>query len=147
MSVNYNAIPRQVVVRAAAALAGAGAYVASAEVFCVDYRSLVLYLSYDENAATANGAVSFFLEVRPFASTDWYRQSVYAPGIVAAGADVASLIQREVLSYTPVGTAVERWVYGPVALGQGVEAFRLQCAESGDVAQPGTFGAIAVLGM
>jgi len=147
MSVNYNAIPRQVVVRAAAALAGAGAYVASAEVFCVDYRSLILYLSYDENAATANGAVTYFLEVRPATSTTWYRLSAYAPGVVAAGANVASLLQAEGISFTPVGAGLEGVVYGPVSLGQGVEAFRLQCAESGDVAQPGTFGVVAVLGM
>ena len=139
--------PPTVVVRAPAALAGAGAYVASAEVPCAGFGQLTLYFTYDEDAGTVAGAVSYFVEVRPAGSALWHRLSVYAPGVVAAGVTTVSLIQAELLSFTPVGVAAEGWVYGPVLLGHAVEAFRVSCAESGAVGFPGVLGIIAEMGV
>jgi len=144
---NPNMIPAVVTVRAAAALPAAGAYEASAEVPCAGYRWLSLYLSYDEDPATAAGAVTYFVELRPAGSTVWYADPSWTTAAVAAGADTVEHLQRRHFVYTPVGTATERWRH-PMVIGlDGVEAFRVQCAESGAVGAPGVFSAVAEMAL
>ena len=69
--------------------------------------------------------------------------SAYAVGPVVAGADTASMIQREVASYRAVGAAAEGFVWGPLALRGTVEDLRMVANETGDVNNPGGF-AVAV---
>ena len=66
--------------------------------------------------------------------------SAYAVGVVAAGADTASLIQRENATYTSTGAAAEAVAWGPIALRGTVEDLRIVANETGDNANPGNFG-------
>lgn len=144
---NLNMIPSVVTVRAPAALPAAGAYAVSPEVQCAGFRALALYLSYDEDAGTAAGAVTYYVQVRYAGSTAWYDLPSYTQAAVAPGADTIEHEQRVRHVYTPVGTGLETWAPPVITLGAAVEAFRLQCAESGAAGFPGVFGAVAQMGL
>lgn len=126
------------VFRAAAILPAAGAYdAAPLELDCPEFNFLTLYLTY--TAGNAGGAVSFYFEVSPdSAGATWYRASMYDAGILAAGVDVNSNIQREIIIYTAVGVADEPVIFGPLVLQSGIQRMRISCAESGVVLAPGT---------
>ena len=57
--------------------------------------------------------------------------------MVAAGADAASLEQRESILYTSTASGAETSVFGPLELDGTVERLRVACAEVGAVATPG----------
>lgn len=69
-----------------------------------------------------------------------FSMSAYAVGVVVAGADTASLIQRESVTYTSVGALTEAIVWGPIALQGTVERLRFVADETGDEDNPGDFG-------
>jgi hypothetical protein len=127
--------------RAAAALAGAGAWdAAPLEIATAGYAHLTLFLEYTRGAA--GGAFDFQLQVSPtsadIAGEDWYPQSLYAAGAVAAGADTQSRVQREYVTYASQGAAIETFIYGPLLIAGGAERIRVRARESGSVGNPGT---------
>lgn len=138
-----------VTVRAAAALAGAGAWDAAPTEFSVaGFRWITLYISYTRGAA--GGAMDFQVESSPYSADvvgaeSWFDQSEFAPAILAAGVDSASRIQRETVTYAATGAAIENFVYGPIEFGSSVERMRIPCRESGVVGTPGTAHLVGVL--
>lgn len=135
-----------VTVRAAAALPLAGAWdAAPTEVACAGFSWVTFYLTYTRGAA--GGAVDFQIHTSPYAADlagveDWFYQSIYSPGAVAAGADTTSNVQRELVTYGSTAAGAETFVYGPVILDGTVERLRVRCRESG---VPGTVGACHVV--
>lgn len=137
-----------VVIRASAALPGAGAYDATpTETVVSGCGHFTLYFQYTRGAA--GGSFGFRIDTSPFpvdqgVYQNWFRMALYSPGALAAGADVASNIQREAITYQATGAAIEMFVYGPVELRGTVERIRVACAEIGAVGTPGT---LTILGM
>jgi hypothetical protein len=140
------AVPFQVA-RTSVALAGAGAYDASPlAMICAGFDSAVLYFSYTRGGAA--GAFKFKIEVSPHASDsstydNWFQATIYDGGTVTAGADTTSTTQREEVSYTATSANEEKFAYGQVQLGGGIQRMRVVCAESGNVGAPGTLQALA----
>lgn len=137
-----------VVLRAAAVLPGAGAWdAAPLEINTVGVRYATFYMSYIR--AGAGGAVDFYFETSPM-SVDalvppiWWQQSIFAGGMMVAGTDIASRIQREFVTYQAIGALREDFIYGPIDLGLCAERIRMFARESGAVGTPGTFGVGAV---
>ena len=91
--------PKLVTFRAAAALPAAGAWdAAPLVVFTEDSDDVAIYLSYTRGGA--GGSVRIRIEVSPYSLDmpvvqSWYYPSVKSVGAFAAGADVASALQRE----------------------------------------------------
>jgi hypothetical protein len=77
------------------------------------------------------------------AGASWFQLSLESPGVLAAGADVASRFQRENLTYQSTAAGAQAWAFGPVLLGGTVERLRVAAAESGSIANPGTLQIIA----
>jgi hypothetical protein len=132
--------------RASAALPAAGAFDAAPLVVAsIPANAVQLYLEYTRGGAA--GAFAFYIEVSPLSAdgvgADWYRMSMYDPGVLAAGADVVSNIQRERVVYTATGAAIETFTYGPIMLQGNVERIRFVAAESGNVGAPGTLAVYA----
>lgn len=140
----------EIVLRAAAALPGAGAWDAvPLEASVQNCDGLTLYLSYTRGAA--GGGFDFQLQASPRLINDgtlqnWYPPSVYAAGVLAAGADTQSRLQREYATYQATGAAIETAIYGPIRLARNVARVRLLCRESGVPATPGTVHVSGVLG-
>jgi hypothetical protein len=141
-------IDNPVTVRAAAALPAAGGWDATpTEVACAGFNWMMLYFTYTQGAA--GGAVDFQMHVSPYAADiagveDWFYQSVYGAGAVAAGADTTSNVQRELVTYGSTAAGAETFVYGPVILDGTVERLRVRCRESGATANPGDCHVVAV---
>jgi hypothetical protein len=136
----------QQVVRVSAVLLGAGAYDATPlELCCPGFDFVTLFGTYTR--AGAGGSVRMLLDFSA-ASTGavWYRKSLYGPAVVAAGADAASLEQRESLLYTSTAVGAELFMFGPIELDGTVERLRVACAEVGAVATPGTCELLARFG-
>lgn len=131
-------IPNNVRIRAAAALPPAGADWTSAWIPCRNFLWATFYIQYQRGGAA--GAVTFHLEFRIARYAGAYPMSAYAVGVVAAGADTASIIQREVVTYTAVGAGAEAVIWGPIAMRAGVEDLRMVANETGNAGSPGTFG-------
>ena len=102
-------------------------------------------LSFAYTRGALNGAFDFQLQLSlysvaanaPAGAGEWMDESLYASGIVAAGADTTSLVQAEIQSFTSQGAAQEVFVYGPIAL-SSIERLRIPARESGVVGTPGT---------
>ena len=131
--------------RASAILLAAGAWdVAPTEIAIADASVSTLLFSYTRGGAA--GAFDFRIEVSPYATTaqapagsvEWIQTAQYAGGVLAAGADTVSFIQRERITYTATGAAQEAFVYGPLEFAGTVERLRINAAESGNVGAPGT---------
>jgi len=141
-------IDNPVTVRAAAALPVAGAWDATpTEVACAGFNWVTFYITYTRDAA--GGAVDFQIHTSPYAADqagveDWFYQSIYAAGAVAAGADTTSNVQREVITYGSTAAGAETFVYGPVSLDGTVERLRVRCCESGVPGSPGDCHIVAV---
>jgi hypothetical protein len=139
-------IDNPVTVRAAAALPLAGAWdAAPTEVACAGFNWAMFYFTYTQGAA--GGAVDFQIHTSPYAADlagveDWFYQTIYGAGAVAAGVDTTSNVQREVITYGSTAAGAETFVYGPVVLNGTVERLRVRCRESG---VPGTVGACHVV--
>ena len=130
-------------VRLTAALEDAGAWATSDWISCSSFYWLTCYFEYEQGAA--DGAVEWYLEFRPGpitpgATLGAYPMSAYAVGPVVAGADTASLVQRERVTYTSTAAGAEGFAWGPVAIQGTVEDFRLWSRETGVVGTPGDFG-------
>jgi hypothetical protein len=109
-----------------------------------------LHFTYTRGAA--GGAFDWQLEVShysvvgivPAGASEWVTMSLYAAGVVAAGGDTTSLIQRELISYEATGAGAEDFVF-VVALDGLIERVRIRARESGAVGTPGTLQITAVL--
>lgn len=137
--------------RASAPLPAAGAWDATpTEQNVAGASAMTLYFTYTRGAA--GGAFDWQLWVSPYSvaalapagAEEWTAESIYAPGVVAGGADVQARAQREYQTYQATGAAVEAFVFGPIAL-DGVERIRVRARESGVVGTPGTLQIAAEL--
>jgi len=139
----YPTISNPVTLRASAALAAAGAWdAAPTEVIIGTTSRIMLYFEYTRGAA--GGAFDWKIETALPAGTDWYQTTIEAPGVMIAGADVQSFVQRNYRTYSSTAAAVERFVYGPVEI-DAVEGWRIAARESGVVGTPGTLEIMAMI--
>lgn len=107
-------------------------------------HNLTLNFTYIRGAA--GGAFDWQLQISiyavaanvPTGADEWVTQSIYAPGVVAAGADTGSRVQREFNTYQAVGATAESFPIGPIELSGTVERIRVRARESGVVGDPGT---------
>lgn len=130
-------------IRAVDALPAAGAWEIGAWFPCAGFHWLSLYIHYQRGAA--GGAVEFYLLFRPGpitpgAALGTFQMSAYAVGPVVVGADTASQLQRESVTYTSTGAAAEGPIFGPIALRGTAEYFAINCRETGVPGTPGNFG-------
>lgn len=133
--------------RASAALPAAGAYdTAPTELFCPNFKSVMLSVAYTRGGAA--GAFDFIVETSPASSgAVWHRATLYAGAAVVAGSDSQSNIQREAVEYQATGAAIERIAFGPILLNGTVERIRVSARETGNIAAPGTLAITANFGM
>lgn len=144
-----NAHPRgytnPVNLRASAALPAAGAWDATpTESSSAFSEQLMLTFTYTRGAA--GGAFDWQLWTSiysvaanvPAGAEEWSSESVYSGGVLAAGADVQSRVQREYQAYEATGAAAESFAYGPIALSGTIERIRVRARESGVILTPGT---------
>lgn len=143
--------PKLVTLRASAALPAAGAWDAAPTVmFAEDTDHVTLYASYTRGGAA--GSVRIRVEVSPYSLDmagveDWFCPSVKQVGAFAAGADVASALQRESgVLYTATGAAIENVLYGTIELGRAAARMRVYAQEVGNVAAPGTLHVVGLMG-
>lgn len=143
----YPVITQPVTVRAAAILLAAGAWdAAPLEIAVPGFEKGTFFFSYTRGAA--GGAFDYSIEVSPYSADQlivqsWYQMSEYAPGILAAGVDTQSRVQREYITYQAIGAAIENFISGPIEISRNIERIRLNVRESGDVANPGTVHIVA----
>ena len=139
----YPAITNPVTLRTSAALPAAGAWDATPLSAIVGTTSRInLYFEYTRGAA--GGAVDWKIETALPAGTEWYQTTIESPGIMVAGSDIQSYVQRNHRTYTSTGAAIERFVYGPIEI-EAAEQFRVVARESGVVGNPGTFEVLAII--
>jgi hypothetical protein len=137
------------VIRAVAVLPAAPAWDATPlEINTVGVHYATFYMSYIRGAI--GGAVDFYFEISPMsvdpvAPPTWWRQTLYAGGILAAGVDTQSRVQREYVTYGSTGALLENFVWGPIDLGLSAERIRMFARESGVPGTPGTFGVGAIM--
>ena len=133
----------QQVARVSAVLLGAGAFdAAPLELACPGFDFVTFFVTYTR--AGAGGSVRLRPEFSPVsAGAVWHQKALYGPAVVAAGADAASLEQRESILYTSTAAGAETSVLGPFDLNGTVERLRVACAEVGAVATPGTCEVLA----
>lgn len=136
----------QQIMRAAAALPGAGAYdAAPLERYCNSFNTVTLFFTYTRGGA--GGAFAFRMDVSPDGvGATWFRQSLYAAAAVATGADSQSDVQREAIEYGATGAGAETFVFGPIQLAGACERIRVAAAETGNVGAPGNLAIRAVFG-
>jgi len=137
--------------RASAILLPAGAWDATPTVMaCPAFEFVTLSFTYTRGGAA--GAFDLQIQTSPYSiagnvpagAQEWVTESVYAGGVLAAGADVTSQLQRELETYQATGAAVEAFSYGPIALEGTIERIRIGARESGNVGAPGTLQVEAV---
>jgi len=137
-------LPMAFRIRATAALPAAGNWYTSEWHFCKGVSFLTLYIEYD--AVIAGNSFAFYLDWSPCPPFEGvYGMSGYQMGPVAAGVDIQSLIQREVINYTPTGLAAEAFAFGPIELRGTAYKFRVWAHETGNVGNMGSFGCDAQL--
>lgn len=152
-----NAHPRgyanPVNLRASAALPAAGAWDATpTESSSAFVENATLTFTYTRGAA--NGAFDWQLWTSPYSvaanvpagAEEWSCESVYAGGVLAAGVDTQSRVQREYQTYEEENTgAAESFTYGPIAFNGTIERIRVRARESGVAGTPGTLQITAEL--
>ena len=145
-------VPFRSIARATAALPAAGAWDAAPTVIVTaESETVTLYANYTRGGAA--GAADLQFDVSPYVATadvpagaaEWATMTQYTAGVLAAGVDTQSRIQREYLTYQATAAGAETFVYGPVTIGGGVERMRVRARESGNVGAPGTLQIMAVL--
>lgn len=126
-----------VTIRAAAALAGAGAWDAAPVVIPVpEMKHLALFMKYTRGGA--GGAFDIEVLGSPLsAGTVFYVTGAYERGVIAAGVDVASKCQRDIVTYKAVGAGAE-YVMLKVDIYDVIERVEVIARESGNVGAPGT---------
>jgi hypothetical protein len=103
------------------------------EIACAGAWWVRLYFSYIRGAA--GGRFEYRYEVSPYSADQtapiesWFRGSLYVPGVLAIGADVASNVQRETVNYMAIGDDPETFVSPPIHLAGASERFRLFARE------------------
>ena len=142
---NPNFISLLVNARANAALGAAGAWDAAPTEFPVaGMAEMTAHVTYDEAPAGQGGSVDFQIQVSPYAvvaqvpagGVEWESMSLYQTGAVVGGADSASLLQHEIITFDPTVATAQTIAFGPLAL-NGAERVRIRARESGAVANPG----------
>ena len=140
-----------VILRVSAALGAAGAWdAAPLESSAMGASGVSISFTYTRGAA--GGAVDWQVEVSlyavavnaPAGAAEWISESLYAAGVLAAGADTQSRVQREYQTYQSQGAAAEDFVYA-LGLSTPIERIRVTCRESGVVLTPGTVQVTAIL--
>ena len=133
------------IARVSAVLLGAGAWDVTPLVLpCPYFDNVTLAFTYTRGGAAGAFDFQYWTSLYsiagnvPAGAEEWLTQSVYAGGVLAAGVDVTSLVQRELESYTATGAAVESFTYGPISLAGTIERFRVRARESGNAGAPGT---------
>lgn len=132
------------IVKISAALEAAGAWDTPLELGSAYAQKLTLHFTYTRGGA--GGAFDWQLEVSsysiavlvPAGAQEWTSETILSAGVVAAGADTQSRVQREFQTYQATGAAVEDFVFGPLDLGGTIERYRVTARESGNVGAPGT---------
>ncbi len=134
-----------VIARVSAVLAPAGAWdIAVPIVVCAGAEDATFHFTYIRGAI--GGAFDAQLQVSPYSivglvpagGSEWVTASLYAAGILAAGVDTQSRIQRDYMTYGSIDGAIAAFVYGPIRLGGMIERLRITARESGVIATPGT---------
>ena len=137
--------------RVSGALAAASAWDANPiEMVCPYFEAVMLTLTYTRGGAA--GAFDLQLQTSPYSiaanvpagAQEWGSESVYAGGVLAAGADTQSRLQREFETYQATLAPAESFTYGPIMLEGTVERLRIAARESGNVGAPGTLQIEAV---
>jgi len=132
-----------VILRVSGALAAAGAWdAAPLETSAMGASGVSISFTYTRGAL--NGAFDWQIDISlygvaanvPAGSAEWIPESLYAAGVLAAGADVQSRVQREYQTYQAVAAAAESFIYA-LSLGTPIERLRVRCRESGVVGTPG----------
>ena len=150
---NPNFIPLLINARVSAALAAAGAWDATPVEFPVcGMSNMTLHRVYTRDAV--GGAYDFQIFYSPYSvaglvpagGAEWVAMDLYEAGLIVAGADAASLDQRETITYTSQGAAAEAAVFGVIELRQTIERVRIRARESGAVGDPGTLQIQVTLG-
>ena len=114
------------------------------ELACPYFDYVTLALSYTRGAVGGAFDIQIWSSLYsldagvPAGGAAWKAESVYAGGILAAGADTQSRLQREFETYQATGAAIEAFTYGPIALAGTIERIRVRARESGDVQNLGT---------
>ena len=124
--------------RAAAALAGAGAWDATpTEFLCSGMDHIRIVCTYTRGAA--GGAFEFRIETSGESDgTGWEQSTIYSGAAVVINADSTSSVQREGVEYGATAAAAEAFNYGSLALNGTVERMRISARETGVVGTPGT---------
>lgn len=150
MDILHTTAPMEITLRAAAALAGAGAYDAAPLIESTqNCEWLSLFLAYTRGGV--GGAFDYQVQVSPrlidsATLQNWFPISLYDAGALAAGADTQSRIQREYITYQATGAAIETFTFGAIRISRNVARVRIVCRESGAIATPGTLHIVGVLG-
>ena len=131
--------------RESAALPAAGAWdAAPTESSSANVENMSLTFTYERGGQ--GGAFDWQLWTSPYAvaanvptgAEEWAAESLYSAGVLAAGSDVGSEVQREYQTYEATGAGAESFTYGPIALEGTVERVRVRARESGAAGTPGT---------
>jgi len=144
----YPVTTNPVVFRALAALPAVGAWdAAPIEIASAGLRYLTLYQVYTRGGVA--GAADFQIFGSPYPADipgvmSWFSFSLKSNGILAAGTDVISFVQREIITYTATGAGAESFTFGAIDLGHTVERLYVRARESGNAGAPGTLGIIGV---
>ena len=142
-------IENPLTIRASAALPAAGAYDAAPTEFSVaGFDQLTIYGTYTRGGA--GGAADLQAQASPYAQDaigpSWFDQSLMSAGVLAAGADTQSRVQREFVTYQATAAGAQSFVVGVLRIA-GVERIRIRARESGAVGTPGTLALVGVLHM
>ena len=110
---------------------------------CAGFHWMSFYFEYVQGAA--GGAVEWYLlfrpgELIPGLAKGSYPMSAYAVGPVVVGANTASLVQWERVTYTSTAAGPEGFSWGPIAIRGTVEDFAVAMRETGVPGTPGQFG-------
>lgn len=138
--------------RASAALPAAGAWDATpTEQNVAGADFVTFHFTYTRGAA--GGAFDWQLQTSaysvaanvPAGAAEWVNESVYDAGVLAAGADTQSRVQREYQTYQATAAAAEGFTFGALELRGTIERIRIRARESGAVGTPGTLQIAATL--
>ena len=141
------------ILRVSAALEAAGAWdVAPLEIAPAGFKSMALAFSYTRGGAA--GAFDFQIQysiyaiagAAPAGAAEWVNESIYTGGVVVAGVDTQSFLQREFQTYTATGAGQEAFLFGAVDFAYSIERIRVDARESGNVGAPGTLQIQVTLG-
>ncbi len=117
------------------------------ELPCPGFTHVTIDITYTRGGV--GGAVDTQVQTSPYSADragveDWFTEDIFSAGAVAAGNDVASRIQRNVLTYQATAAGAENYVLDPIELGGTMERLRVLCLESGNVGALGDCHIVAI---